>query len=177
MGEEQLGEIVSLENAASRRTEWRRDGKSVVVASGAFELLHPGHVRLLEQARSLGDVIVVGVENDSAVRADAELERAKNPRRSNVSRPVAPLSERAEILAALAAVDFVVELRNISAEDWIDRFQPDIYVQGGAGSFAERDDSELSGEADAAGPRTVNIALEPGYSTIALLERIQQITQ
>jgi rfaE bifunctional protein nucleotidyltransferase chain/domain len=170
-----VGRIVSPENLAVLRADWRREGKRVVVASGAFDLLHPGHVRLLEQARSLGDLLLVAVEDDAAVRAAVEKDSAKNPSRSAGVRPVAPLSERAEVIAALAAVDFVMELRNISAADWIDRFQPDIYVQGGAASLASRNPPDVSEKTDRADFRIVNIPVEPGYSTSALIERIQQL--
>lgn len=82
-----------------------------------------------------------------------------------------PLAERAEILAALAAVDFVTELRNISASDWAERFQPDVRVEGGARTAA------AVAEKPAAGCRDVRIPLEPGYSTALLIERIQQLKQ
>jgi rfaE bifunctional protein nucleotidyltransferase chain/domain len=169
-----MGRIVSPENLMDRRAEWRRESKRVVLAAGAFDLLHPGHIRLLEQARSFGDRLVVAVEGDAAVRASADRERAKNPRYAPALRPIVPLAERAEILAALAAVDFVTELKNISAAEWIERFQPDVYVQGGAkgsGDFAAASASEKQ----TASYRIVNIPLEPGYSTALLLERIQQL--
>jgi rfaE bifunctional protein nucleotidyltransferase chain/domain len=169
----EVGQIVSLENLTELRAEWRADGKRVVVASGAFDLLHPGHTRLLEQARSLGDVLVVAVEDDAAVREAAETDRSKNSSRPATPRPVVPLAERAEILAALAAVDFVTELRGDSAAGWIDRFQPDVCVRGGASVSEPR----KPGKIDALSCRIVNIPLEPGYSTALLLERIQQLRQ
>lgn len=160
-----MGRIVSSNELIELRKQWRSGAKRVVLATGAFDLLHPGHVRLLEQARSLGDVLVVGVEDDAEVRASAERVRPKNPAFS----PVTPLPERAEILAALAAVDCVVELHNTSATACIERFQPDIYVRGGT---AESRDSEQT-----EGMRIVSIPLEPGYSTALLIERIQQLRQ
>lgn len=170
-----MAQIVSPEGLLELRTEWRRDATCVVLAMGAFDLLHPGHVRLLEQARSLGDVLVVAVENDAAVRAAAEKE-AKGSARATSGRPVIPMAERAEIVAALSAVDFVTELRSVSAEEWIECFRPDIYVHGGTEPL-------LMGAAHAAekAPGTAwdaaNIPLEPGYSTAALIERIQQLRQ
>lgn len=147
-----------------------------VLAIGAFDLLHPGHVRLLEQARSLGDVLVIAVENDGDVRAAAEKERGKTSARIAAERPVVPLSERAEILAALAAVDFVTELRDVSADAWIERFGPDIYVQGGRRPLLLGATPNAE-KAAGANWDIVNIPLEPGYSTAALIERIQQIRQ
>jgi rfaE bifunctional protein nucleotidyltransferase chain/domain len=160
-----VGRIVSSKELIELRKQWRSGAKRVVLATGAFDLLHPGHVRLLEQARPLGDVLVVGVEDDSEVRASAENGAGKNGALS----PVTPVAERAEILAALAAVDFVVELHGISAAAWIERLQPDIYVRGGT---AESRDSEQT-----QGVRIVSIPLEPGYSTALLIERIQQLKQ
>ena len=167
-----MAQIVSPEGLLDLRTEWRRKAMRAVLAMGAFDLLHPGHVRLLEQARSLGDILVVAVENDGDVRAAAEKDRGKIPAR----RPVVPLSERAEILVALAAVDFVTELRNVSPGAWIERFRPDIYVQGGRSPLLLGATPSVE-KAAGAGWDIVNIPLEPGYSTAALIERIQQIRQ
>ena len=174
--DDRVGQIVSPESLIELRKEWRRDAKRVVLAAGAFDLLHPGHIRLLEQARSLGDVLIVAVEDDAAVRA-AEERRAKNPAGRPSVRPVVPLEERAEILAALSAVDFVTELRNISVGAWIARFLPDIYVQGGNASGAKRAQTALLDQTDAGGPSLVSIPVEPGYSTAQLIERIQQSRQ
>src|SRR3954471_19643734 len=80
----------------SQREEWRRAGKTVVFTNGCYDLLHPGHIRLLEQARSLGDILILALNSDTSVR------RMKGP-----SRPLIPESERAELAAALASVDAV----------------------------------------------------------------------
>ncbi|HYL69590.1 MAG TPA: adenylyltransferase/cytidyltransferase family protein, partial [Candidatus Limnocylindria bacterium] len=102
----ELGKVVSQGELILHRSEWKRNGKRVAFASGSFDLLHPGHVRLLEQARELGDVLVVGVESDAAVRAKSNKLTAQ---KKNLARPITPADERMEILAALAAVDYVVE--------------------------------------------------------------------
>lgn len=172
-----MGQIVSTEYLIELRKEWRRETQRVVLAAGAFDLLHPGHIRLLEQARSLGDVLVVAVEDDTAVRAAAEKERAKNSARAAALRPAFPLEERAEILAALAAVDFVTELRGIQVDSWVERLQPDIYVRGGGALEAKRTQTPSHDETDASGPALVSIPLEPGYSTAQMIERIQQSRQ
>jgi len=174
--DDRVGKIVSPQSLIELRKEWR-DAKRVVLTVGAFDLLHPGHIRLLEQARSLGDVLVVAVEDDAAVRATAQDEHAKNPARPPSLRPVVPQEERAEILAALSAVDFVTELRNVSAGAWIKRFLPDIYVQGGNASGAKRAQTALDNLTDADRPSFVSIPLEPGYSTAQLIERIQRSKQ
>lgn len=159
-----MGEIVSAEKLTDLRAAWRSAGKRVVVARGAFDLLHPGHIRLLEQARALGDIFVVGVESDEAVRAAAEPEmRAR--------RPVTPSAERAEILAALAAVDFVVELGGTSPDKWLERFSADVIVRGGGdASSSTKSDGQSRSEA-----QTVAIPLEPGYSTTLIIDRIRQL--
>jgi rfaE bifunctional protein nucleotidyltransferase chain/domain len=162
----QVGQIVSSERLIELRREWQREGKRVVAAAGAFDLLHPGHVRLLEQARDLGDMVVVAVENDDCVRAAAKAD----------GEPVTPQAERAEILAALAAVDFVTELHDLSVTNWIDRFQPHIYVHGGTAA-APRSASALYESKDAARVQIVSIPLEPGYSGTLLIERIQHSPQ
>ncbi|MGH9573573.1 MAG: adenylyltransferase/cytidyltransferase family protein [Candidatus Acidiferrales bacterium] len=175
--DDRVGQIVSTEYLIELRKEWRREAKRVVLAAGAFDLLHPGHIRLLEQARSLGDVLVVAVEDDAAVRAAAEKERAKDSSRTVALRPVFPQEERAEILAALAAVDFVMELRGITLDAWVERLQPDVYVRGGGAFGAKRTQTASHDETDALSTRLVSIPLEPGYSTVQLIERIQQSRQ
>src|ERR1700723_4236725 len=96
--------IVSQTDLILQRREWKRNGKRVVCAAGAFDLLHPGHVRLLEHARDLGDILVVGVKSDANARAGAGSSSA-----TEGAGFVNPAAERAEILAGLAAVDCVTE--------------------------------------------------------------------
>jgi rfaE bifunctional protein nucleotidyltransferase chain/domain len=175
-----VGTVVSLDQLIEMRAGWRAAGKRLVLACGAFDLLHPGHVRLLEQARSLGDVVVAAVEDDAAVRAAAEAEkdRAGKAARTAVSRPVVPAVERAEILACLSAVDFVTQMSGITAAECIDRLRPDIYVHGGA--FAEPLESlreSLGSDVVEGACNFVSIPLEPGFSTALLIERIQQVRQ
>jgi rfaE bifunctional protein nucleotidyltransferase chain/domain len=155
--------IVSQSDLILQRAEWKRNGKRVVCVAGAFDLLHPGHTRLLEQARGLGDVLVVGLQSDASVQAN--LGRA---------RPVNPAAERAEIVAALAAVDSVAEFDELTPGEFVTRLLPDVWVRGGeAGSDkgAARDHEHLT----AAGGRVVNVPLEPGYSTSLLIERVVEL--
>ena len=91
----------------------------VVFTNGVFDLLHPGHVRYLRQARALGDVLIVGINSDRSVRAN------KGP-----TRPITPEAERAEVLAALACVDAVVDVRRRHAARLIAAVQPDVLVKG-----------------------------------------------
>ncbi len=137
-------------------------------ASGCFDLLHPGHIRLLEHARSLGDILVVAVESDAAVRARSA--SGGQPANGGPARPITPASERAEILAALAAIDYVVESQDSSPREFFAQLLPDVIVLGGAGPdpSALREVAEL----EALGSKVVRVPLEPGYSTARLIERI-----
>ena len=137
-----------------------RGPRRIVFTNGCFDLLHPGHIQTLEKARSLGDLLVVGVNSDRSVRA------IKGP-----SRPLVPESERAEILAALEAVDFVVLFDEDTPRELIARLHPDVLVKGadwGAEEIVGRE------EVEAGGGRVVSLPLEPGYSTSAILEKIRR---
>ena len=160
-----MGEVVSRDELIRLQQEWKQQGRKVVCAAGCFDLLHPGHIRLLEQARQLGDILVVAVESDQSARA--------RPAPGGPVRPIVTASERAEILAALAAVDYVAEFDTLSPSAWPSQLLPDVFVTGGlAGDVAaRREDKAL----EAKGCRVARLALEPGYSTALLMERIQQL--
>ena len=178
--------VVSQSELILQRQEWKRNGKRVVCVAGAFDLLHPGHVRLLEQARGLGDILIVAVQRDQGVRVAAEqaakLIGAPCPAPAPASalvgkfagRPITPQAERAEILAALAAVDFVVIFDEPTAAEFIARLAPEVLAQGGEAGSNENeyadDDAVI-----AAGGQVVRLPLEPGYSTSRLVERITQL--
>jgi rfaE bifunctional protein nucleotidyltransferase chain/domain len=143
-----------------------------VCANGCFDLLHPGHIRLLEHARSLGDILVVAIDGDAAVRARSA--SGKDVAKVGPTRPINPAGERAEILAALAAVDYAVALEGSSPRELFALLLPDIIVMGGsAGSDPSvlREDSEL----EALGCKVVRVPLEPGYSTTRLIERMREL--
>jgi cytidyltransferase-like protein len=130
-------------------------------------LLNPGHIRLLEQARNYGDILVVGVLSDASARA-----RPSAPPRERIQRPITPAGERSEVLAALAAVDYVFEFEVSKLPDLLTEMQPDVAVEGaGPSSLA----SLSSFAAKAAGLPLVRIPLEPGHSTRRLIERIAQL--
>jgi rfaE bifunctional protein nucleotidyltransferase chain/domain len=141
----------------------RRDGAAIVFTNGVFDLLHPGHVRYLQQARALGDVLVVGLNSDASVR------RNKGP-----ERPINPEQERAEVLAALACVDAVVIFDEDTPAAIVRACAPDVLVKGAdwpADQIVGRDTVE------ARGGRVVRIAVEPGHSTTALVERIRRLAE
>jgi len=129
----------------------------VVFTNGCYDLLHPGHIRLLEQARSRGDVLVLGLNTDASVR------RSKGP-----SRPVLTETERAEIATALAAVDAVVFFDEETPRDLIAGLLPDVLVKGADWSHFVAGREEV----EAAGGQVVTIPLEPGFSTTNIVDRV-----
>ena len=114
-----MAPLVSLEEALRLAAAWRAEGKRIVLANGCFDLLHVGHVRYLQAARALGDVLVVGLN------ADAAVSRLKGP-----GRPLVPAAERAELLAALGAVDAVVLFDEDRADALVARLRPDVHAKG-----------------------------------------------
>ena len=138
----------------------RAQGKRIVFTNGVFDILHPGHVRYLRDARALGDLLIVGVNSDRSVKA-----LAKAP-----DRPINSEHERAEVLAALASVDAVVIFDEDTPHAIISALQPDILVKGadwGENAIVGRDVVE------ARGGRVVRIALAEGYSTTKIIDRIR----
>jgi rfaE bifunctional protein nucleotidyltransferase chain/domain len=150
--------------------ERRAAGERVVLTNGCFDLLHLGHVRYLQAARALGDLLVVGLNSDASTRA------IKGPKR-----PLVPEQERAEVLAALACVDYVTIFEEPTAVALVEALCPDVYVKGGdyaaAGSADEMpaiDYAKLPEAAPvlAAGGQVRLIPYVPGHSTSELIERI-----
>jgi rfaE bifunctional protein nucleotidyltransferase chain/domain len=140
-------------------TAARADRRRIVFTNGVFDLLHPGHVRYLQYARTLGDMLVVGLNADASVR------RNKGP-----GRPITPESERAEVLAALECVDAVVIFGEDTPAEIVRLVQPDILVKGAdwpADQIVGRDTVE------ARGGRVVLVPVEQGHSTSAIVERIR----
>ncbi len=145
---------------ARERAAWKAGGQTVVFTNGCFDLLHPGHLALLEQARSSGDVLVVGINSDASVRG-----------LKGEGRPVVPEAERAEALLALEAVDRVVVYDEPTPAALIAALVPDVLVKG---ADWPADAIVGSDVVTAAGGRVVRVALVPGRSTTSLLERIQR---
>jgi rfaE bifunctional protein nucleotidyltransferase chain/domain len=139
------------------RAEWRRAGKTAVFTNGCYDVLHPGHVRLLERARSLGDLLILALNTDSSVQ------RLKGPKR-----PLIPERERAELAVALQAVDVVTLFDEDTPRELIAAVLPDILVKGAdwAHWIAGRE------EVEAAGGQVLALPLEPGYSTTGIVEEI-----
>lgn len=140
-------------------TALRNRGASVVFTNGVFDLLHPGHLRYLQEARAHGDALIVGLNTDASVR------RNKGP-----DRPINAERERAEVLAALACVDAVVLFDEDTPADIIRAIQPDVLVKG-----ADWPENQIVGRdtVEARGGRVIRVEIEPGYSTTALIDRIR----
>lgn len=141
----------------------RGKGKRIVFTNGCFDLLHIGHTRYLQAARSLGDLLVVGVNTDDSVRG---LEKASD-------RPIVPEAQRAEVLAALSCVDFVVLFAEPDPKRLITAIQPDVLVKGGDWT----PDTIVGREVvENRGGLVRTIPLVPGMSTTALVQRIRSTT-
>lgn len=138
----------------------RADGKTVVFTNGVFDILHPGHTRYLRDARSLGDLLIVGINSDRSARA-----LGKAP-----DRPINTEAERAEVLSALRSVDAVVVFDEETPHEIITLIQPDILVKGadwGENAIVGRDIVE------ARGGKVVRMSLAEGYSTTEIITRIR----
>jgi len=140
-----------------QRRRWMLAGKTVVFTNGCYDLLHPGHIRLLEQCRSMGDVLILALNSDAGVR------RMKGP-----SRPLLDERERAEVALALEAVDAVTLFDEETPRELIAEILPDVLVKGADWShfIAGRE------EVEAAGGKVVAAPLEPGYSTTNIVQDI-----
>src|SRR5512144_3321982 len=139
----------------------RAKGGTVVFTNGVFDLLHPGHLRYLTHARSLGDVLIVGVNSDRSVRAN------KGP-----DRPITSQDERVELLEALVPVDAVVVFDEPTPYELIAALQPDVLVKG-----ADWAEDAIVGRdlVEARGGRVVRCSVESGYSTTAIIKRIKSL--
>ena len=151
---------MTLGQAVTFVAQLRTAGKTIVFTNGVFDLLHVGHLRYLQHARTLGDALIVGVNSDRSVRAN-----------KGEDRPITPEGERAEVLASLACVDGAVVFDEDTPQALIAAIQPDVLVKG-----ADWAENAIVGRdvVEARGGKVVRVALEGGYSTTALVERIRK---
>ena len=154
------GKILNLEDLLRERTGLRAQGKSLVFTNGVFDLLHVGHVRYLEQARALGDALVVAINSDCSVQ---ELK--------GDNRPIINEQERAEILAALRQVSYVTIFDDVSPRSLIAKLLPDILVKGGDYGIDEIHGRQ---EVEAAGGKVIALPFIDGVSTTAIIERMRK---
>jgi D-beta-D-heptose 7-phosphate kinase/D-beta-D-heptose 1-phosphate adenosyltransferase len=154
--------VYGLEELAAIRRRLKRQGKKVVFTNGCFDLLHAGHVRLFHEARKLGDVLIV------ALNSDASMRRLKGP-----TRPIFPLRERFEILAAIADIDYLTSFGEATPQKIIAALLPDILVKGG-----DWGPDEIVGraEVEAAGGRVARLRYFEGHSTSSIIRRILRST-
>jgi len=152
-----------LDHAAlmKERERLRTQGKKLVFTNGCFDLLHPGHVRYLREARSLGDALIVALNSDRTVR---ELK--------GEGRPILNEQERAEVIGALEVVDYVVIFDEETPRDLIAELVPDVLVKGGDWAL---DQIVGRDEVEAAGGRVVSLSFVEGLSTTDIIERIRKI--
>jgi rfaE bifunctional protein nucleotidyltransferase chain/domain len=152
-----MGIFYSRDELVRVRSEWKAAGKKVVFTNGCYDLLHPGHIRLLERARSLGDILIL------ALNSDASVQRLKGP-----SRPLIPQGERVEVSLGVEAVDAVTLFDEDTPRELISAVLPDVLVKGAdwAHWIAGRE------EVEAAGGVVMPLSLEPGYSTTGIVEVI-----
>jgi rfaE bifunctional protein nucleotidyltransferase chain/domain len=148
--------IYPLKKLLTLRELWRWEGRRVVFTNGVFDILHAGHVKVLEKARAQGDLLVVGVNTDVSVRL---LEKAPG-------RPINKWRDRAEVVAALGCVDAVVGFAESTPERVMSRLKPDIQVKGGDYRPSDLPEAKHAG-------RVVIVPLKQGYSTTALIKRLQ----
>ena len=152
--------ITALGALLHERRGWKAAGRAVVFTNGCFDLLHLGHVSLLERARALGDVLVVGLNSDASVA-----------RLKGAGRPIVPQAERAEVLCALEAVTRVVVYDEDTPREIVAVLLPDVLVKG-----ADWAVDAIVGrrEVEAAGGRVVRVDIVPGRSTSAVVDRIRR---
>lgn len=135
----------------------KAQGKRIVFTNGCFDLIHRGHIHCLKEAKKQGDILVVGLNSDSSVR------KLKGP-----PRPILPQADRAEVLAAMACVDYVTIFDELDPGNLIERLKPDVLVKGGDYSKDEIVGAKL---VESYGGRVVVVPYLPGASTSAILEK------
>jgi len=152
-----MGRFYSKSELLEARAAWKQGGRTVVFTNGCYDLLHPGHVRLLEGARSLGDILILALNTDSSVS------RMKGP-----SRPLILQERRAELAAALEAVDAVTFFDEETPRELISEVLPDILVKGADWThfIAGRE------EVEAAGGKVTPLPLEAGFSSTNIVEEL-----
>jgi rfaE bifunctional protein nucleotidyltransferase chain/domain len=156
-----VSRVLSREEAVAWIHECRAHGRVMVFTNGVFDLLHPGHIRYLRDARALGDALIVGLNSDRSVRA---LEKGDD-------RPLNPEGERAEVLAALVSVDAVVIFDEDTPHEIVIALQPDVLVKG-----ADWAEGTIIGAdiVEARGGRVARIPIAEGYSTTRIIDTVRE---
>lgn len=153
-----MGQILGKELLLKERQRLKQEGRRVVFTNGCFDLMHPGHVRYLQQARQLGDALIVALNSDASVR-----------KLKGESRPILKERERAEVMAALVCVDYVTIFSQETPRQLIAELLPDVLVKGGDWSLDTIVGRE---EVEAAGGSVQSLSFIEGVSTSEIIERI-----
>jgi rfaE bifunctional protein nucleotidyltransferase chain/domain len=155
--------IVSAEQLGTTADEMRAGGRKLVLTNGCFDLLHVGHVRYLQAARRLGDALVVAINGDESTRA-----------LKGEGRPLNSEGDRAEVIGALACVDYVVIFAETRVTNVIEKVKPTIYVKGGDYT-RETLDAEESAALDRVGAEIRILPFEAGHSTSGLIDQVKTL--
>jgi len=150
--------LLTLEELCQQRQIWKGQGKRVVFSNGCFDLLHPGHITYLQDAKALGDILIIGLNDDASIR-----------RLKGEARPINALQDRAMMLAALKPVDAVVAFSEDTPFHLISALLPDILVKGGDYTV---DNIVGADVVQAAGGHVTTIAFLEGYSSTRLMQKI-----
>ena len=154
-----MASFYSREELVAQRLRWKKEGKRVVFTNGCYDILHPGHIRLLERARSLGDVLILALNTDGSVQ------RLKGP-----SRPFFSEDERSRLALQIEAVDAVTLFDEDTPRELIAEVLPDVLVKGADWAHFIAGSEEVK----AAGGEVCTLPLEPGFSTTDIAEKVQQ---
>ncbi|HEQ97844.1 MAG TPA: D-glycero-beta-D-manno-heptose 1-phosphate adenylyltransferase [candidate division Zixibacteria bacterium] len=155
-----MGRVIGVNRMAELRKSWR--SCRVVFTNGVFDLIHYGHLKLLQDCKILGDVLIVGLNSDASVR------KIKGPRR-----PIMPFKERSKILAALEPVDYVVSFSDETPLKLIKKLKPDVLVKGSDYKVKEIVGAE---EVKGWGGEVRRVKLLPGHSTSELIKKIGKLS-
>lgn len=156
-----MDKIFSRETLKEQLNRLRQAGETIVFTNGCFDILHVGHVRYLREAKKLGDILVLALNSDASVRAI-----------KGEKRPLVPEDERADIMAALESIDYVILFDDPTPQQLIEYLQPDILVKGGDWAEAAIAGADF---VKASGGRVITIPLTEGRSTTNIVEKIRQV--
>lgn len=156
-----MGKLLDRENLRTERERLRREGRRIVFTNGCFDLLHPGHIRYLAQARALGDVLIVAINSDRSVQ---ELK--------GKGRPILNEQERSIVLCGLESVDYVIVFDEETPRELIALILPDVLVKGGDWSIDKIVGRE---EVEGAGGQVFSLPYLEGQSTSEIIERIRRL--
>ena len=152
-----MNRVVGIEEVKKICAEARREGKVIVFTNGCFDILHPGHIEILEKAKSFGDILIVGLNTDNSIK------QFKSP-----ARPIFSQADRARVLSAISYVDYIVLFDDPTPQKLIEDIKPDVLVKGGDYKKDEVVGREVAG-------RVELVPLLPGYSTTEVMNKIARL--